>query len=260
MRLESRIWRGISSGIILCLFSVLNAAILRGQIAPPVPPPGTPLGLQQEATGAIGHAYDDLSRVTLLVSSPSPEIRALLARGRDVYQHSLSLFRSNDFAGARETAMASSDLARAVEQLTAAKISSSTSQSLLPAPPLQPGPRSGPPGPPQPGVGTDQDLERVREHAHRLEQYLTEPASASAVREAKELINESDLLQEQARTLLKSQKLDQADATTRAADALLAAADHFVRWAWIANGLVPPQPGPPRPKGKLPPHPVPPPP
>jgi hypothetical protein len=216
-----------------------------------------PAASQREAAAdAIQRAYDGLGRSTLIAQSAPRDISDLLSRGRDAYQEALSRYQSSDFMGARETAMASADLARAVEQAATANLFPTGEGQRLPAPPALAG------RPSDQGQRAREDLARVQDHTARLSEELSAHASASAVPQVRALIELSRQFEQRAQTLLAANKPEQAGAMTRAADALLAASDHFVRRAWIASGVAlptPPRPPPPPPGPKGPPAPLPPP-
>lgn len=225
-----------------------------GRRADPLRANEGPAGSQREAADAIQRAYDGLGRSTLLAQSAPRDISDLLTRGRDAYQEALSRYQSSDFTGARETAMASADLARAVEQAVTANLFQTGEGQRLPAPPALAG------RPNDQGQRAREDLTRVLDHTARLSEELSPHASASAVPQVRALTELSRQFEQRAQTLLAANKPEQAGAMTRAADALLAASDHFVRRAWIASGVaLPTPPGPPPPGPKGPPAPPPPP-
>lgn len=242
-------FRGMVLAAVLIALQIGDLAILQAQLQPgpdPRPGPHHPATPRQEAADAIGRAYDALGRDMALTPSTARNVSGVLMQSRDTYQQALSLYQAGDFTGARETAMASADMAHAVEQLVMAD---SPGAAPVPAPPQPPAP---------PGRADTQaahayrDLARVRERSARLNNDLDQRASASVAAQVKMLIREAAQLEQRAQSVVAN-KPEQAGALARAADALLAAADHYVRWAWIANGLVPPAPPPPRPKGPPPP-------
>jgi hypothetical protein len=244
-------FRRIIMAAVLIALQTGDMAILQAQLQPgpdPRPGPNHPVAPQQEAADAIGRAYDALGRDMALTPSAARNVNGLLMRSRDTYQQALSLYQAGDFTAARETAMASTDIAHAVEQLATADLPGA---APVPSPPP-------PPGPPDradtPSARAYRDLARVQEHSARLNTDLNQSASASVAAQVRVLINESGQLEQRAQSLAAN-KPEQAGAIARAADALLAAADHYVRRAWIASGLAPPSPPPPpRPK-RLPPPP-----
>jgi hypothetical protein len=233
--------RTITAAVLIALLTG-DMTVLQAQLQPGPNHPATP---QQEAADAIGRAYDALERDMELTPSAARNASGLFMRSRDTYQQALSLYQAGDFTGARETAMASADIAHAVEQLVMAD-----SPGAAPVP--------SPPRPPAPPDRADtlaarayRDMARVREHSARLNSDLDQSASASVAAQVKVLIREAAQLEQRAQSVVAN-KPEQAGALARAADALLAAADHYVRRAWIANGLAPPPP--PRPKGPPPPR------
>src|SRR6266567_1050098 len=140
----------IVAAIIVSLYGPCAASL---EAQPRPAPPGS--GTQQEAADAIQRAYDELGRSALIAQSAPRDVGDLLTRGRDTYQQALSLYQASDFMGARETAMASADIARAAEQLATSGFSESASRQPLPEPP------AGPSRANAPAARAYQDLARV---------------------------------------------------------------------------------------------------
>ena len=206
-----------------------------------------PAASQREAADAIQRAYDGLGRSSVITQGATQDTRDLLTRSRDAYEEALSRYQSSDFTGARETAMASSDLARAAEQAITANLIQTSEGQQLPAPPVALGQAINQ------AQRAEEDLARVKDHIARLRGDLSAPASASVATQVRALIEQARRFEQSAQAMLVANQPEQAAAMARAADALLAAADHFVRRAWIASGVLlpprPPPPPPPEPKG-----------
>jgi hypothetical protein len=254
------VWRRVLRVVQIILVLAVGAVALYAQPGPgrrpdPQRPNDAPAASQQEAADAIQRAYDGLGRSSVIAQGNTQDIRDLLALGRDAYEEALSRYQSSDFTGARETAKASADLARAAEQAATANLIQTGEGQHLPAPPAASG---------QPNTReqrASQDLARAEDHDARLSEELSARTSSSVVPQVRVLIVQSRKFNQNAQTLLAANKPEQAGEMARASDALLAAADHLVRRAWIASGVPlpprPPPPPPPRPKG--PPAPPPPP-
>lgn len=232
----------VGLGVALGLSSmvVANAQPPHGR-RPPGPPPGqNPVfAWQQEAADAVQRAYDALGRSTALAQTATGGTSDILARGRDAYQQALSQYQASNFIGARETAMAATDLAHAAEQITTANLlESAIRQAQLPAPPA--------------GSATAnetarayQDLSRVSQHSARLASDLSAQPAATSTAHIRPLLAESARLQQRAQSLLTANKPEEASAIARASDALLVASDHMQQRALIASGMIPAQPAPP---------------
>lgn len=176
-----------------------------------------PAASQREAADAIQPAYDQLGRSTLIAQSAPRDMTIyrlgveMLTRRREADTSRVSI------TGARETAMASADLARAVEQAATANLIETGEGKGLPAPPA---PAAQPRNQAQ---RASADLARVLDHAARLSGELSAPASALVFPQVRALIEQSRQFEQRAQTLLAANKPEQAGAMARADDALLAA-------------------------------------
>jgi len=234
--------------------SAAGAVTAEAQAAGPPPPParGTPgppppadllQATQQGAADAVQRAYDAISRSTSLPGSGRTEgASELLAQSRNSYQQALTDYRDSNYTATRETAMMAADLARAAEELASAQLIASA-QPQVPAPPQSMGGTD-------PAARVYSDLARLAQHRSGIAGRISEfPGAAN--QETRRLLEESGRLEQNAQALMNSQKPEQAGATARAADALLAACDHSIQQALIASGRVdaaaaPPAPAPPQ--------------
>jgi len=188
------------------------------------------MATQQDAGAAVQRAYDAIGRSRVMAGSNNAEGAAeLLAQSRNAYQQALTWYQANNFVGAREAAMMATDLARATDELISAHLMAAAQPGI--------------PSPPQSFAGPDPtarvygDLAQLTQHrADVAAQVAASPDAADA--EVHRLLQESARLQQNAQNLLNSQKPEQAGATARAADALLAACDRSVERALIASGRV----------------------
>jgi hypothetical protein len=215
-----------------------------GAPAPP-PPPADPLqATQQGAADAVQRAYDAISRSTSLAGTSRVEgATELMEQSRNAYQQALTDYQASNFTGARESAMMAGDLARAAEELTSAQLIAAA-QPQVPPPPQSM-------GGPDPAARVYADLARLAQHRSDITSRINQFPSA-ANQSVHRLLEQSSRLEQNAQTLMNSQKPEQASATARAADALLAACDHSIQRVLIATGRVdaafaPPPPAPPPP-------------
>jgi hypothetical protein len=187
------------------------------------------LSVTQDTAGtAIQRAYDAIGRSAALVESNREAGSGdLLAQSRNTYQQALTAYQSSNFTAAQESGMMAADLARAADELASARLFASAQTKVSP--------------PPQ-GVGGRDATARVYDDLGHLAQHRADLAARIAAtpeaagRDARQLLEESWRLQRSAQNLLDSQKPQEAGATARAADALLAACDHSIERLLIASG------------------------
>lgn len=250
--LRNSVSHAVRSGLLtLALGGMAAGAVAAEAQAPgPPPPPADPFqATQQGAADAVQHAYDAISRSTSLGGNNQAGGTAeLLARSRNAYQQALTDYRASNYAGTRETAMMAADLARAAEELTSAQLIA-TAQPDVPAPPQSM-------GGPDPAARVYADLARLAQHRSDVTARVNElPAAGN--QEVHRLLAESSKLEQKAQSLMNDQKPEQAGATARAADALLAACDHSIQQVLIATGRVDAAGAPPPPAPQPPPPPQP---
>lgn len=210
---------------------------MHGQPGPGRRPPGPPrpnpfVASQQEAADAVQRAYDALGRSAALSQTVPSGTAVILAQGKDAYQQALSQYQASNFVGARESAMAAADFARAAEQIASANLlEAATGQAQLPAPPSRSSAATQ-------TARAYQDLARVSEHSARLTGELSAAPAVSSTAQVRQLLEQSGRLQQRAQSFLTANRPEQASAMARASDALLAAADHIEQRALIASGVI----------------------
>jgi hypothetical protein len=249
---------------------ILGAGASSAQMAaPPPPPPGRgappplpadPMNTTQEGAGAaIQRAYDAIGRSAAMAEVSRAEGAGdLLAQSRNAYQGALTAYQASNFTAAQESGMMAADLARAADELASARLFAAAQPKVTPPPPSI--------GGPDPAARVYDDLGRLAQHrADILARIGAVPDAAD--REVRSLLDEAGRLQQTAQGLLNSGKAQEAGATARAADALIAACDHSIERVLIASGrmaapLAPPaggpEPPPPPPPGGAGPPPPPP--
>jgi hypothetical protein len=255
----SRLVFGIGASI---LFATAGNAQGRRGPRPPGPPPDGPAMVattQQQAGDAVQHAYDALGRSMALSQNAAQDTKAILTQARESYQQALTQYQASNFVGARETAMASADMARAAEQIASAHLIESASlQTQIPAPPADAANSSAQ------TARAYQALARVSDHDARLTADLSSGTTTQSSAPVRSLIAQSRKLEQEAQSLLRANKPEEAASLARGSDALLAAADHMERRALIASGAIPAPPvmgagaPPPPPDAGVPPPPTPP--
>ncbi|MGI8771959.1 MAG: hypothetical protein ACR2JE_11030 [Acidobacteriaceae bacterium] len=253
----TRLALGIGASLLFAFAA--NAQGPRGP-RPPGPPPGPPpdrpamiATTQQQAADAVQRAYDALGRSMALSQSAAQDTKEILSRARESYQQALTQYQASNFVGARETAMAAADMARAAEQIAGAHlIEAASRQTQIPAPPATDSSAQS--------ARAYDALARVSDHSARLTADLSSGTATQASPQIRSLMGESRRLQQRAQSLLSASKPEEAASLARGADALLAAADHMQQRALIASGAIPAQAAPPPPPpgaGAAPPPPPP---
>ncbi len=236
---------------------VLGSLLCAAQPAPPrrpgAPPPDPRVATQEEAAGAVQRAYDGISRAAMLQASSNAgvNISSLISQSKGAYQEALSRYQANDYPGAREEAMASTDLSRAAEEL-AASGNASNERAGVPAPPAS--------------SATREDSMRARRDVQNLgyrlgvvsqPQSSSETAPANVASQAKALLSTSETLLKEAQAALSQNQAQRAIHLAHAGDALTHVAEHLQNRYLIAAGITPTAPAPPPsdPDGAAPPPP-----
>jgi hypothetical protein len=239
----------------MLLVSFIGAEAQRGPGAPVSPPPDPRYATQQEAAAAVQRAYDGIARVSVLGNGTSVagiNVNTLISESKSAYQEALSRYQSNDYVGAREQAMASADLARALEEL-AMSTGIAPSQTGVPAPPVAA-------ANPEDSLRATRDVQNLSYRLSAMSSTLSGAASlpAATASQARSLLAMSQQLQQQAQSLLSQNQPERAIRLAHAGDALTRVAEHLENRYLIAAGIVPTPPAPPPgPDGIAPPPPGP---
>jgi hypothetical protein len=239
----------VASRWLLATLMILISICAQAQLKPKGPknhprPSDPRVSTPDEASAAIRHAYDAISRTGLLGNANpqgSAQIDEIQSQSKTAYQEALSCFQSNDYVAAREQAMTSGDFSRAVEELELSVVEFGAGASV-PAPAGDAEERDR-------TAGDLQNLE-YRLRAIQRRQLPEHVISSDIARLIRSLILESEQLQQQARGLLLQGQAVKAGHTARAGDALTHAAEHIGNRYLLAAGILPvplgPPPGPQR--------------
>jgi hypothetical protein len=243
--------KSILAAMLLVSFTGVQAQ--RGPAGPGGPPPNPQYATQEEAAAAVPRASDGIARVGVLGNGASVagvHVNTLIMESKSAYQEALSRYQANDYVGAREQAMASTDLARASEELSMFN-GVGASQAGVPAPPVAA-------ANPEDSLRATRDVQNL---SYRLSAITTTLNSATSVpaataSQAKSLLAMGQQLQKQAQSLLSQNQPERAIRLAHAGDALTHVAEHLENRYLIAAGIVPtPPPPPPGPDGVAPPPP-----
>lgn len=206
----------------------------KGPAKHPGPPHDPNAATSEEAAAAIQHAYDGISRTSILQNGDAadgPEsVNTVESASRTAYQEALSCYQANDYVGAREQAMASADLSRAAEELM-------MSREAFPG-------GTGVPAPPSAAEEHDRaarDLENLNYRLPGVKRRLTESGtfSAATVAQLQSLLSQSGRLEQRAQDLLLHGQTVRAGHVARAGDALTHAAEHIQNRYLLAADIIP---------------------
>ena len=234
----------VAAAVVLCSVSTQAQPGPKGPGRRPGPLHDPRVATPDEAATAIQHAYDGISRTSVLRNSDAGgrvvNVNDVASESKTAYQEALSSYQANDYVGAREQAMASADMSRAVEELLM------SGEAF--------GGRADVPTPPTAVEEHDRaarDLENLSYRLIGLKRRTTEgnalPAAAIAV--VQSLVSRSELLQQQAQDLLLHGQPARAGHIARAGDALTHAGEHIQNRHLLAAGIIPtPTIAPPGPK------------
>ena len=218
------------------------------------PPPDPRVATAEEASAAIQHAYDGISRLAILGNSDRSVAgvskTSLESQSKAEYQRALSSYQRNDYAGAREQSMSAADLAHAAEELAMFTAATSSSGGV-PAPPVN---AQSLPG----GDDVSRDVANVSYRISYIQSAMNNGGSVSTEsrKSIKSILDMSQRLQTEAQNSLGRNEPQRAAPLARAADALTHAAEHMQNASLLAAGLMP---APPPPPGRGPEDPPPPP-
>jgi len=244
--------------LFLAVAIVLSCATAQAQPGPkgpgkrPGPAHDPRVATPDEAAAAIQHAYDGISRTSLFGTSEAGpgavSVNDIASLSKTAYQEALSCYQANNYVGAREQAMTSADLSRAVEELL-------MSGGAF-------GGGAGVPVPPTPVEERDHAARDFENLSYRLGEIKSGlrgsnalPARAAA--QAQSLVSLSEQLQQQAQDLLVHNQAPRAGHVARAGDALTHAVEHLQNRYLLAAGIVPAPPPPPSRPWRRPPSPPP---
>ena len=224
----------------MLMVGVIGAQAQRGPGR--VPPPDPRVATQEDAAAAVQRAYDGITRVSVLGNGASVagvNVKTLISGSKSAYQEALSRYQANDYAGAREQAMASADLARASEELSMFN-GVGASQAGVPAPPAAA-------GNPEDSLRATRDVQNLGYRLSTIGASLNSSTSvpAATASQAKSLLAMSQQLQQQAQSLLSQNQPERAIRLARAGDALTHVAEHLENRYLIAAGIAPVPPPPP---------------
>jgi len=230
----------LATTVVLCLAAAQAQPGPKGPGKHPGPPHDPRTAALDEASAAIQHAYDAISRTALLGNSNGVRrivnVDEIESESKTAYQEALSCYQASDYVGAREQALASADLARSLEEFVMSEEASDGGTSL-PVPPAPAGERDR----------SARDLEnlsyRLRGMKRRLAEGTALPAATAAL--LRSLVNGGDQLLQKAQDLLLHGQEVRAGHTARAGDALTHAAEHILNRYLVAAGIVPTPVGPP---------------
>jgi hypothetical protein len=229
----------------MALFSCCAQAQLKPKDrGKPPRPPDPRLATPDEAGDAIRHAYDAIFRTGLLRNADpqgAAQVDEIQLQSKMAYQEALSCFQANDYVAAREEAMASADLSRALEELEMSGVEFGGGATV--------------PAPSSEAEEHDRTARDVENLDYRLKAIQRRQLAGNAIPSAtatliQSLILQSMHLQQQAQDLLLRGAAVRAGHTARAGDALTHAAEHIGKRYFLAADILPaplgPLPGPER--------------
>jgi hypothetical protein len=200
----------------------------------PGPPHDPRVATPNEAAATIQHAYDAISHTAHLGNSDGVRrivnVNEIESESKTAYQEALSCYQASDYVGAREQAMASADLSRALEELVMSGQGSGRDASQ-PVPPALAGERDR----------SARDLENLNYRLRELRRRLTEgrplPGETAALLQS--LVNRGEQLQREAQDLLLHGQAVRAGHMARVGDALTHAAEHIQNRYLLADDILP---------------------
>jgi hypothetical protein len=181
---------------------------------------------EQAALQHLQLAYEAIRETAAYIESTNfADGSDLLAQSRNGYEQAVADYRAWNFKGTVETAGFSWDLARAaIEMAHAHRIASLRSEVVEP----------------QQDVASTAsgDFEHLEQHRAAVTARMrAQPETVGPG--VRRLVDESGRLQQNAKILMSNNKVDEADATIRAANALLGACDHSMSRVLLPTGRNP---------------------